>query len=101
MSYCFTDYYIKTEQDVIFTVVPGTLYRLRFRHPGTDAVGLLPVGWPADYWLIFVQIPIENYAHHSSKLSSLLANKKTKKVLKNLQPIINKYQILPISNCNA
>ena len=82
--HCFTDYVVKTEHDILCKIVPGVLYRLRSSHPVIDGVGLLPAGWPGEYWLVFVQISMETYAQHGSKLSNMFDDKKDQKGYKEL-----------------
>jgi len=76
MTACrFNAYTMIQKNHSINYVTPNVLYRLRENHPVIDGVGLLCSDL-GKYYLLFVQISLESYKRHRTRLPALLADKR-------------------------
>jgi len=70
----FSDYDVQRADAVLTRMKLNTLYRLRYGHSVIDGIGLLSTGIAGEEWLVFVQVSIQAYSEHSSKLTQLFTN---------------------------
>lgn len=75
--------HVEQEHHVLCALEKGILYQLRINHPIIDAVGLLHGN--GKWWLVFVQVSVQSYINHSSKLADLFAHKRGCKGYKELK----------------